>query len=383
MGFRVSRVIGSSSVGRAWVTARAGMRTAQRIVLALSLAFTSVATARGQAASSAQAPGTQGSAPAGGSPAGQQSASGPGLPAAPAAEVPSQALDAAVLFDAGATCLDRDRLVRRVARWLQRDRVDATLHVEVHGDPHDPRKVAFVIDRGHDERRVRSIDDGPADCDQLHAALALSIALAIDANLGMGGAPPPDLPDDDVLLSGKPKPPYFKLAAALLLHATSGLLTNVSAGASVRVEAGFMPWLDLRLGAFGSTVDDQRIPDITPGTFSAGLIAARADVCLAHGLGKLRLLACAGGMGGVFRAEGAGFSAASSVDNRAYGAAVGGFELQAELARWLAIGAAVDLVVPFATRRIQVVDATRRTSGLRTLTSVAVLVGAGPVLRFF
>jgi hypothetical protein len=168
-----------------------------------------------------------------------------------------------------------------------------------------------------------------------------------------------------------------------MLHATSGLLTNVSAAGSVRIEAGFMPWLDLRLGAFGSQVDGQHIPDVSPGTFSAGLIAGRADVCLAHALAKLRLLACAGGMAGVFRADGSGFSAASRVDNRAYGAAVGGFELQAELARWLAIGAAVDLVVPFATRRIQVVDAVMRTGGVRTLTSVAVLVGAGPVLRFF
>lgn len=373
MRFRVGRVI-RSSVGRTWVTARAGVYTFARVVMSLGLVFVSATSASAQAAAPTQSQ-TQPQAQA-------DVAQGAVAAPAPPAEEPSRPLDEAVAFDAGATCLDRSRLVRRVARWLQSDRVDANLKVEIHGDPHDPRKVVFIIDRGHDERGVRSIDDGPADCDQLHAALALSIALAIDANLGMGGELPPDLPDDEALLAGKPQPRYFKLGAALMLHATSGLLTSISAGASVRIEAGFMPWLDLRLGAFGSTVDGQRIPQVTPGAFSAGLVVGRADVCLAHALAKLRLLACAGGMGGVFRADGTGFSFSSSVDNRAYGAAVGGFELQAELARWLAIGAAVDLVVPFATRHIQVVDAQMRTSAERTLTSVAVLVGAGPVLRF-
>jgi hypothetical protein len=41
------------------------------------------------------------------------------------------------------------------------------------------------------------------------------------------------------------------------------------------------------------------------------------------------------------------------------------------------------LVVPFGTRRIQVRDAFDNPTRPRTLTSVAVLVGAGPVLRFF
>jgi hypothetical protein len=299
------------------------------------------------------------------------------------APVPSWPLDEALSLEEGATCLDRERLVRRVARWLQRDQVDATLKVEVHGDARDARKIAFVIDRGAGDRALRTIDDGPADCDQLHAALALSIALAIDANLGLGGASAPDLPDDEALVARKPEPSYLKLGAALMLHATSGLLTDISAGASARIEAGFMPWLDLRLGVLGSTVDGQTIRDVTEGTFSARLLAGRADGCVAHALGKLRLMACAGAMAGVFTAEGHGFEGGSGTDNRAWAALVGGFELQAELARWLSLAAAVDLVVPFGSRKIQVLDALERPSSPRTLTSVAVLVGAGPVLRFF
>jgi hypothetical protein len=88
-------------------------------------------------------------------------------------------------------------------------------------------------------------------------------------------------------------------------------------------------------------------------------------------------------MGGVFVAEGSGFSGEGVPDHQPWTALLGGFELQAELARWLAVSAAVDLVVPFGTRRIQVVDAMRNPTRPRTLTSVAVLVGAGPVLRFF
>jgi hypothetical protein len=255
--------------------------------------------------------------------------------------------------------------------------------VDVHGDRDDEHKVVFVIDRGGGERALRTIDDAPPDCDQLHAALALSIALAIDANLGLGGGPAPDLPEDDALLAGPPRPRYFKLGAALMLHATSGLLTDVSAGASARGEVGFMPWLDLRLGAFGSTIDGQTIPDVSPGTFSARLLAGRADGCLAHALGKLRLMACAGAMAGAFAAEGSGFIGGGGTDHEVWAALVGGFELQAELVPWLALGAAVDLVVPFGTRRIQVRDALWNPTRPRTLTSVAVLVGVGPVLRFF
>lgn len=315
------------------------------------------------------------------SPASEPSDAGAGIPSEPP-EPPSQRLTDALFLEPGASCLDRDRLVRRVARWLQSDRVDATLKVEVRGDPADPRKVAFVIDRAG-ERSLRAIDDGPSDCDQLHAALALSIALAIDANLGLGTEPAPDLPSDEALVRRKPEPQYLKLGAALMLHATSGLLTDISAGASARAELGFFPWLDFRLGAFGSTLDGQSIAEVPMGTFSLGLIAGRADACAAHALGKLRLLACAGGMGGVFTARGKDFSAASSTDSGPWGAAVGGFELQAALAQWLSLAAAVDLVVPFATRRIQVRDALGDPARPRTLTSVAVLVGAGPVLRFF
>lgn len=310
----------------------------------------------------------------------------PAAQAAPPPEpppVPSRPLNEALVLEPGATCLERERLVRRVERWLQRDRVDATLRVEVHGDRADRHKVVFVIDRGEGDRALRAIDDGPPDCDQLHAALALSIALAIDANLGLGSEPAPELPDDDALLAGKETPRYLKLGAALMLHATSGLLTDVSAGASARLEIGFMPWLDLRLGAFGSTVDGQTIPDVSPGTFAARLLAGRADGCVAHPIAKLRLMACAGGMAGVFVAEGNGFAGDPGTDPQAWAALVGGFELQAELARWLALAVAVDLVVPFGTRTIQVVDPLGNPSRPRTLTSVAVLVGAGPVLRFF
>ena len=296
--------------------------------------------------------------------------------------VPSRPLAEVVTLERGSTCLEQDRLVRRVARWLQRDQVDATLKVEVHGDGMDPHRVRFTVDRDGD-RALRTIEEGPADCDQLHAALALSIALAIDANLGLGSVPSPDLPDDEALVESKPQPRYLKLGAALILHATSGLLTDVSAGASARFEAGFMPWLDLRAGAFGSTIDGQTIPNVTEGTFSARLLAGRIDGCLAHALGQLRLLACAGGMAGVFVAEGDNFTGAERTDHQPWTALLGGFELQAELARWLSLAAAVDLVVPFGERQIQVVDPSRQLTRRRTLTSVAVLVGVGPVLRFF
>jgi hypothetical protein len=60
-------------------------------------------------------------------------------------------------------------------------------------------------------------------------------------------------------------------------------------------------------------------------------------------------------------------------------------ELQAEITAWFALAVAVDLAVPLKSRGIQVVgpDGGSMVLSERELTAVGVLVGAGPVFRFF
>jgi hypothetical protein len=298
-------------------------------------------------------------------------------------------LDAAIEVNPGATCLDREMLVRRVARWLQRDHIEADLRVIVQGDRTRANAVAFVIDRGQGDRAVRRVDNAPADCDQFHSALALSIALAIDATLRGESAGDADtnLPSDEELLEKpkRPEPPYFRLAFAAFGQATAGLLTSVSGALSGRLDIGLVPWLDLRLGALATALTNQNFAR-APGTFSIELLAARLDVCLTHTMAsRLRMVACAGGMQGGLRTRGQEDRDLSSDSGVGFWMAwVGGVEAQAELLPWLAIAASVDLVVPLARHRIVVTDPdTHLVVDERKLTAVAVLVGAGPVFRFF
>jgi hypothetical protein len=302
--------------------------------------------------------------------------------------VPTRALRDALTLEAHATCLERDRLVERVARWLQRDQVDEGVEVRVRGSADDPNTVSFSIVRvsadGMKDRAERTMADAPADCDQLHSALALSIALAIDANPGEGGEP---LPDDEALLAGPEEPAYFALGAAVIAHASSGFLTDLAPALSLRAYVAFVPWLELRAGGLGSLLSGQSMPSRIgtriEGSFDIGVLAGRLDVCGVHGLEQLRLVACAGGLVGTFVTRGSGFSADSFAQNRVYAAALVGFELQAELSRVVALAADVDLVIPLGNRQIRVVGPMLEVVGERTTGPVAVLVGVGPVFRFF
>lgn len=302
----------------------------------------------------------------------------------PAAALPMRPLAEAIEVEAGATCLEREKLVGRVARWLERDAVDARIAVEVRGSASDPSAVKFVIHVGEGGRAERRIDDAPLDCDQLHSALALSIALAIDAALMDAEREKrqrDSLPSDEELFEPE-VPAYFMLGLGLFGHATSGLLTDVAPGASVRIEIGFWPWLELRGGAFGSLIDGQRLPGLE-GDFGVDLIAGRLDTCVSHGLRQLRLRLCAGGMAGSFRTHGRNFSGDSFEQAEPWVAVVGGFELQAEITRWLAIAVAVDAVVPLQARGIDARGPGDEVIAVRELSPLGVLVGVGPVFRFF
>jgi hypothetical protein len=166
-------------------------------------------------------------------------------------------------------------------------------------------------------------------------------------------------------------------------HATSGVLTEPSWAATARLELGFVPWLDLRVAGFGAALDNQSLRGAEEGSFSVALFAGRVDGCaVATPAAELRALACLGGIGGALHTRGHGFAPEQSAD-RLWVAVVGGIEAQAQLARFLAVAASVDLLVPLARHRIQVFDAQGALTGERVLTPLGVLIGVGPVIRFF
>ncbi|MGD8858437.1 MAG: hypothetical protein PVI30_00395 [Myxococcales bacterium] len=301
---------------------------------------------------------------------------------------PQVPLHERIAVEPGATCLDRRRLIRRVARWLERDRIDARIHVRVRGDEERAFGVTFTVERSADHERaaVRTIHDAPHDCDQLHSALALSIALAIDATLleMATAAKAEPLPDDEELLGpAEPEQPrYLRLAAALLGQAGSGVLTGVSLGFGARFELGPAPWLDLRLGAFYTGVSGQEIGSLD-GQFSADVLAGRLDVCgVVQPADELRMLVCGGVGAGRFHTRGEGFSP-STEQSELWVATIFGLEAQIRAADWLHVAVGVDLLLPTARRRIQAVSPGGEVADDVTVTSAGIVVGVGPVFRFF
>jgi hypothetical protein len=310
-------------------------------------------------------------------------------PAGPADD-PAQrhSLLTAIDVEPGATCLAADKLIRRVERWLNQTKVDARIRVHVRGDESEATKVVFSIDRGDGQPpAVRRIDDAPAECEQLHSALALSIALAIDASI-LGGDGPIELPDDEELLGSEQpsetEPEYLRVAAAVLGQLNTGLLTSdIALGAAVRIEVGFMPWLDLRVGGLFATAGGQRVGGI-PGTYDASLLAARGDVCGATAPAEgFRFLACGSYVLGEFRTVGHAYTGSSDEASSLWSAGGGGVEVQAEPIDRLAFALSVDLLIPFARRTILVLDRARQPVASRDLSSVGVVIGLGAVFRVF
>ncbi len=320
-------------------------------------------------------------------PSGGPTTAAPTTPANPSAPaVPTRPLTEAIQVRPEASCLKADTLVRRVARWLQRDALDARIGVEVRGGTSTPSEPSFAIDAGQGEPAMRKLSDAPADCDQLHSALALSIALAIDATLAERAeqTPPPPPADDEELLEEKPEPPYFRMAVSLFGQAASNLVSTVAMApaASLRLEVGFLRFLDLRVGALGSHIGGQQFGS-NAGSFSVDLLAGRFEACPVLALRQLRVLGCVGTAVGVFRTAGYGFSGGSASQPRGFYAFTASFEVQAEILSWLGVAANVELIAPFQKRSIVLLAPDRAIASEQKLDSVGLLIGAGPVFRLF
>jgi hypothetical protein len=265
-----------------------------------------------------------------------RAAPSPEVPLAPEAEPPIAdadepservALADALYVDPGATCLEHDRLTEQVVTWLERDALDPRLTVVVEGDPIEVRTLRFTLhDRGQPIAE-RSFAPGPSSCDDLHAVVALAIALAVDAtvleSVGIAPAPPkptpppkPGPPEPDPPLtpepSAEPSPsldlaprkPRWALRAVGRGLLTVGVPPTLGGGGQLGVEAGWRDLVDLHVGAFASSAGAQPIEDAT---LTVTLVAARTDLCVGPQLGRVRPRACGGVLAGSALAQGRGF----------------------------------------------------------------------------
>lgn len=265
----------------------------------------------------------------------------------------------------GATCLSTRTLAEHVPVWLGRDEIDASVSIEVRGDPFVTNAAAITVltPAGVIER---AFDEGPPGCSDLHAVLGLAIAMAIDASvLGTLGYEVVDPAPASVVDSERPplqarrvpSDPTARLARLRAVAAVrgglwAGMVPGLAGGGQLHAEFGWRPWFELRLGVLGGY--GQRRP-LGIGTVEFGLGAGRLDICFGVQRRRLRPRMCIGGAAGVYQALTRGLESGQALVSPWISAAAA-LELRIVTTRVFAVDVSLDGVVPFFKPSIAVRD---------------------------
>jgi hypothetical protein len=194
----------------------------------------------------------------------------------------------------GATCLDKTRLLAHVKMWLSDPHISEGLRIRVTGDAKDRSHVAYDIEAagqsGHREFRP-----APTSCDDLHALLGLTIALALES---------PRMARDWL-----PRPaPKQPIVAAIQASTSFGVLVDAALGLQAGADVPLAPSLQLRLDVLSMFAWDNTISD-SRGRFDALLGAAAGAVCAGGWPDQhLRLSVCVGLVAGAVTAWGHGYA---------------------------------------------------------------------------
>jgi hypothetical protein len=327
------------------------------------------------------------------SPAGTESASvaerSPHATSAAPDAPKSIALDEIVSVDPGATCLDRARLIDRVARWLQRTEVDVPLGVQVRGDADLATRVFFLVKTEPGDSAERRLDNAPSDCDQLHSAVALSIALAIEATLQRppGSKGLPDVPDKPPGWQRKPAAHPMHLELALMAGASVGVLTGASFAGTPRLGFSPLEWLELSIVGLATHLSGETIAQVGGGSFESTLLAGGLDACIGGETTQgVSFFMCAGGRFGSFRGAGSGFNAGNVTSFKPWWALAGSGQARFWISSAIAVGTSVEALYALAQRDIVVRPARPEDDSpevRRPVSSLGLSVTIGPVFRFF
>ena len=214
-------------------------------------------------------------------------------------------------------CIEQARLAQLTATWLGYGEIDRRLEIDVELQGDDT--VAFEL-RNDGEVKVERDMPAPPDCADRHAALALAIAMAIDASVLAAAVPEtPATPmpattkqaDDD---GDAPELTARKRVVATTLRtridvfagAFAGfeLLPGVAFGGRAGVGIGAARWLDVEVEALAAG----GLPfEIGPGRVQPTLAAGAVSVCPARRWNRFQLRLCVAAAGGAVIAQGRGF----------------------------------------------------------------------------
>lgn len=220
-------------------------------------------------------------------------------------------------------CVTRAELLACVENWLGRREIDRRIRIVVQES--EPGRPRFVVMRGGKPAAERRFKPNQIACADLRAALALAIALAIDATILQSvleplPAPEPPTPEPKPKPRPKPKPkpkpqpsplppPEPQAEAALEGEATllvlAGVLPELTWGGGVGLVVPMGAFAIRGMGWGTASVD----VSIGRGTASVAMAAGELGACLESELGRGPLWArgCAGAAAGAWSGRGSGF----------------------------------------------------------------------------
>jgi hypothetical protein len=301
----------------------------------------------------------------------------------PALPKPPTLFDTLTL-DPGATCLDRDRLIRRIVRWRESAEIDASLRVRVRGDAHDPTRVYFSVVRADTTPSERVIENAPADCDQLHSAIALSIALALDALIANAGdVPLPAAVKEPAKAGANNAGSQLSVELALLGGASVGVVPNTAVALAPRIHVTPFPWLSFALAGIATGVQGLTIGN-TSGRFDATVIAGGLDICSGgEASERLTFYGCAGVRGGLFSTNAFDY-AQNEQKNSPWWAVVVSGQARAWILPTVGIAISIEGLFALAPRELVLRSPSPDLPEQhRSVSQVGLGVTGGPVFRFF
>ena len=289
----------------------------------------------------------------------------------------------------GATCLNRERLLARIVRWREGAGVDPGVVVAVRGDSQLSTRVYFSVSRATDAPTERILENAPSDCDQLHSAVALSIALAIDALFTTERTQPLPAADAQPVITHEPpgarRSHAYKLELGLFIGASVGVVPGMAAAAVPRLQLSISPWLTFALEGVGTYANDVSFTSGS-GVVDTRVLGGGGDVCVGgETVERMSFVVCAGARGGMFMAKGdrLGPGLDKITSTRPWWALAASGQARAWIVPNVGIGLGIEALFALSTRNLVVTDQAKSVTQRLGVPRVGLAISVGPVFQFF
>ena len=295
----------------------------------------------------------------------------------------------ALAVEPGATCLDRKTLLADLLSWRDAERVDQRVAIRVVGSSKDPRELSFALWIRDELAVERRFEPAPDDCADLHAVVALAIAIALDDSLAseLGIAPPVeqvqpgegDLPNFEREREREPPPrpgPAFAITAAAA--AFVGPTPRLSAGGELFFDLRPLDHFDIRVGGFATHLPSFPLGE---GQVAVTVAAGRLDLCWGTAPRSVRLRLCGGLAAGATLSRASGFSI-SNQQADTYFAAIPSIDLAARVIGPLALELRVEGVFPLQHTELVIRDPDNNFVTSEPFPVAGFIIAVGPRFEF-